>query len=319
MNDSTAFIELALKMLSCNQKELATRLDVSPTQISKWKKGEHMSNDMEDKFRALLNIGEMDPAFIVQAGSLEDAAKWEKLIHYLADMANENSETGYYNPPLTEEEDFLCWQTFNVLKEMGVTIPKKFPTDLDIDYEGVDDEQTEVIWDTIESNPLSSLIYQIYKALTDVYGFYAAYISDLIDDDDLGLYDTSAANIEPCLLSLAASKVDINQKIAPKFMDFEIQTKKDYTKWLIELKDNAFRAGIPLKAELLDLVHDGHDELGHDAERESLGFNKSRIHPDIYMNELLVGMRIVHQVLPLIMKKLEIYDEFTLDESKLRL
>jgi hypothetical protein len=37
------------------------------------------------------------------------------------------------------------------------------------------------------------------------------------------------------------------------------------------------------------------------------------------MNELLVGMRMIHQVLPAIMKKLGIYDEFNLDDSELRL
>jgi hypothetical protein len=48
-----------------------------------------------------------------------------------------------------------------------------------------------------------------------------------------------------------------------------------------------------------------------------LGFTKSRLHPDIYMNELLVGMRILHQVLPEIMKKLDIYNDFKLDQSEL--
>ncbi len=36
--DSQALIELAIKHLSCTQKELAHHLGVSPTQISKWKK-----------------------------------------------------------------------------------------------------------------------------------------------------------------------------------------------------------------------------------------------------------------------------------------
>jgi hypothetical protein len=35
------------------------------------------------------------------------------------------------------------------------------------------------------------------------------------------------------------------------------------------------------------------------------------------MNELLIGMRVIHQVLPAIMKKLGIEDEFKLDESDL--
>ncbi|WP_202115334.1 hypothetical protein [Gilliamella sp. Pas-s25] len=57
--------------------------------------------------------------------------------------------------------------------------------------------------------------------------------------------------------------------------------------------------------------------MGCKAEKESLGYNSSRLHPDIYMDELLVGMRTINQVLAHIMKKLDIYDEFKLDTSEL--
>jgi transcriptional regulator with XRE-family HTH domain len=310
--DAIDAIELALATLGCNQKELAARLDVSPTQISKWKKGEYMSSEMEDRIKQLMKIGEMSPSVIRWAGSLEDAKKWEKLFRYLAEMAEEGAETGYNTYPLKDEMGLLIWSTIHTLNGMGVRPPKKFPEEL-VGCESPDSE-----WGTIDENPYSALVYGIYKSLTDVYGFYAAYVDELISDND-DLINTDADNIEPCLIDLAASKVeDVDEQFAPKFSEFRYKVRKQYTEWLTLVKDNSLRAGAPLRAELMDMVNDDHDSLGHTAEAESLGFNSSRLHPDIYMSELLEGMRVIHQVLPVIMKKLGIYGEFNLDTSQLR-
>lgn len=199
---------------------------------------------------------------------------------------------------------------------MGVHLPKTFASELDIDYE----EYSDDLWDLIHENPYSSLIYKIYKSLTNVYGFYAAYVSDLDLDDELDLMGTEAANIETCLLDLAASKIDMEEVrgLATKFQEFRHRTKTEYEKWLNVVKERAFRAGVPLRAELLNMVYQSDEALGQEAERESLGFNSSRLHPDIYMDELLRGMRVIHQVLPAMMKKLDMED-FELDESELRI
>lgn len=323
---SEALVELALQNLSCNQKELAVRLGVSPTQISKWKKGEYMSSDMEKKIQKLVDIDDMDPEFVLWTGSLTNARKWEKLIRMLADSAMDSAETGYDTYPLSDEAPSLCWHTFHTLRQMGVEIPSSFPIELDIDYEfdGDDDDDAigagEDLWGRIQKNPHSALISQIYKSLNDVYGFYAAYVSYLVEDDDLDLHNTGACNIEPCLMELAGSKLEVDSKFAPRFREFKHRSMENYQDWLSIVKEHAFRAGIPLKAEILNMVYDSHDELGHEAEAESLGFNANRLHPDVYMNELLCGMRLIHQVLPAIMKKLGIDEnEFKVDSSELRI
>ena len=71
-----------------------------------------------------------------------------------------------------------------------------------------------------------------------------------------------------------------------------------------------------MRTELLNMVYASHEAIGHEAEAESLGFNAARLRPDIYMNELLVGMRAIHQVLPAILKKLGIEEAFQLDTSE---
>jgi transcriptional regulator with XRE-family HTH domain len=319
---SQSLVTFALQQLSCNQQELARQLGVSATQVSKWKKDEHISPDMERKLRDLTQLKDEDPNFVLWCGSLSEAKRWTELIEYLADQARESAETGYDTYLFDGDwTDFLCSRITDIFTLMGVAKPECFPTELDpsaVEDLECSDEELEQFSQSIQDNPYSRTIQEMFSALNDLYGFYAAYISDIMDDDALELEDTQACNIEPSLLDLAAAKIDIEKSFAPKAREFRVRTIDDYENWLNIVKSRAFRAGVPLRAELLELAHSPSGDLGHEAEAKSLGFRENQLHPDIYMNELLVGMRAIHQVLPVILKKLEIYDDFELDDSEFR-
>jgi hypothetical protein len=193
--DAKATVELALQLLRCSQKELSLRLKVSPTQISKWKRGEYMSFEMKDRIKKLIGIGDHQPGVILWAGSIEDAEKWTELFRKLAEFADEGSETGYDTYPLRDEMGLLSWSTVDALIDMGVAPPKTFPKELELHDDPDDNDE---YWEALEKNPYASLVQKIYKSLSDVYGFYIAYVEELIDEND-DLLNTAADNIEPCL------------------------------------------------------------------------------------------------------------------------
>ncbi|EGT0625560.1 helix-turn-helix transcriptional regulator [Citrobacter freundii] len=311
---SNHFVSLALNVLKCSQKDLASKLGVSSTQISKWKKGEHMSEDMENQFRVITGIEALSPRLVLWAGSVENAKKWSSLIGLLAENAKDNAETSYLTLPLDDEDGCLCDGTIEILENIGLLPPESFPDALD-HYDP--DDESGLFDNAIEENIYSSTIDQIYRSLNDVYGFFVAYVKETLFDNWDDVDDSCVINIEYGLLELAASKINIDLAIAPLFGQFRYRVQSEYETWLNEIKLRAFRSGLPLRAELLRMVYDSADSLGHDAEMEGMGSNKRRIHPDVYMNELLTGMRMIHQVLPVILKKLEITD-FELDTTKLR-
>lgn len=106
----------------------------------------------------------------------------------------DDAETGYITQLLTDEDGFLVEETIDVLKRIGFPTPLSFPEGLNIDDDNADEE--EAFWEILESNAHCSVINDIYHALNDVYGFYIAYVDELIQDDDLDVYSSEAINIQ---------------------------------------------------------------------------------------------------------------------------
>ena len=309
------FVELALKTLSCNQKELARRLRVSATQISNWKNDEYMSTEMQDKFRSLLKIGHHFPGFVLYAGSVEAADKWEKLFLYLANLAVEGGDTGFDVSCLTEEPDLLSALTTHTLRKMGVSLPEVFPAELDIDYDAMDDSVDAAI----EANPYSLLLGTLYRHYVEIYGFYEAYIGRLDFNGRDDEAQTMAHEIHVDLLDLAATKMspDSLGGLVSNFENFQFLVRDNFRSNLNFIKERAFAAGLPLGAELMNLVDDPSGSLGREAEFKHFGFDRLRLHPDVYMNEILTGVREIRRALPAILAKLGIAAEGESEDPEL--
>ena len=198
--DGQALVELALKELGCSQKELALKLGVSSTQVSKWKTDpeEHMSTEMEKKLSEIARIGERYPRFVALAGSLKDAIKWEKLIKYQADLADFAAETPYDTYLLDTDEDngnvlrALCWHTFDALQQMGVVLPATFPKELDPKDTLNDTTDIEKHFDARLTKALKGTCMRRSSMRSSgrspaCLDSTRRTIQELMDDDDLGL------------------------------------------------------------------------------------------------------------------------------------
>jgi transcriptional regulator with XRE-family HTH domain len=302
---NTTLIKMVLKELGLNQKELAMRVGVSPTQITKWKKGEHMSEEMRDSLSFFIDIDGRD-ADILELVGAENYDNWFAFIGHMADSANESGETGYIASIFhNDERNMLVYFTLMALKEMNIDFKIEVPESLVFDYD--DYELLEVR----SSNSLYCMIEKAYSALDDISGFCNAYIYPVVFGDHSDrmtevFYDLEYKSIALSFIkTMDSEKAQRSNNFGADFIDGVVSEVRNYAK---EIKLYAIKNNIPLGAELLNIVSKTSGDLGTEAEQEYLGFNDDRLHPDIYMHELLQGNRVINQALPLVCEKLGITD-----------
>ncbi len=300
-----ALVLLALKEFECSESALAATLDVPVPLITQWIQGEHMPYDTAQKLQQLIGLEpERMPDLILTVGGKEQADKWNRLVLFIAKMAVEAGETGYPTSLLDMEcgIDFLTWQIIQCFQDAGINVNDTYPFEFGIkdSWDNIDDETYDDIVRQLDASIYATMIKNTFSSFVALYGFYLAYLADIVyammDEE----FHSDVVNIEPCLMVLAFVKTNANAEQCPNIHAYKQKTMVNYQNWLEQLKSFAIKKGIPLKAEVMDLIYKSPDDNGAEAEEESLGLNAGRLHPDIYMNELLEGMRMIHQVLPVI-------------------
>lgn len=327
--NSKSLITLAMSTLSCNQSKLADLLGVSKAQISKWKSGETISRDMEVKILDLIGLDkEASPELIQLTGSKEQADKWCHLISYLTKHTLNTVAPDIHPAPLDMGLGVAQF-TFEVLSNLnaaGVQIPHTFPKELDL--VGITTETESIIEDesvfddikhAIDNNELASTIIAAFECLCDVYEFYEVNIQETVYAlEKLTDYQlpTEIEDIEDYLFEVALAKTDIDSLKYPSFDLYKTRVLHQLSMNLWVLKKTAYNHRVPLQVEVMHLVHTPLYELGQLAEMSITNVFSGAIHPDTYMNELLVGMRKLQTALPVICEKLGIPESDLMTDTK---
>ncbi len=192
MTETTFLIETLLKTLNCTQTELAEKLGVSRSQITRWKQGDQMSGPKAELARNLLGWDDgVDPEGIRITRSLENYAKWKRCFYSIALHCREPDDYYSCNHKFEDLDEFwegMYSETLRVLDEIGVRFPKEFPKKIELDrycdlmryynsedewheesetYEGGADEWflrfEEKIKSSVKENPICKLVYRIYE------------------------------------------------------------------------------------------------------------------------------------------------------------
>lgn len=268
-------IEAALTVLNCNQKELAQRLNVSQTQISKSKSDEYMSEDYRVKLSQLTGLEETDLSLFLEVKCPVAAVKLKEVIAKLIDLADEESESPY---SVESHSDYasgmLPSMIVNALSKMKVSMPYPLVDEISaIHTLMLNDEADgyETFLEKVKCSRFFFMVSKIAEHFANLCAFYVAYIYPL--DESLVGYEENVWAVEAELLQLSVAIACDEIEILYYRMNKQ-SVQKSLKKELLLLKHEAEQRNIRIPVDILELVlNEDTVMLCRKAEREALGFN----------------------------------------------
>ncbi len=324
MNKSSVYVELALKLLNCNQKELAEKLGVSSAQVTKWKQDEKMSPRLK---RALVALVDLDPSYLTNSaltkttlltGSHETTRTWVEFIDYIAVLAFSGDPRTLLTRNLTDESYHVSWQVISIMSALGHDVTQ-FPTEFNIDWISKPDEYKphDQLADIIFDTPVMATMYELLVAYYVIKHWVDECIAPTLRrlPDEVRLGSKAVTDFYDALMAMALHRTDAyrNEEIPRITADPESPLARYACSHIIKrLKLFVAGEGLPFTAEYNDILTGDLDEMSDYTDHDMLDALSDEGHPDIYLNkqvELLEKTRDNNVMLKLLCKKLGVSDE----------
>lgn len=303
-------ILLALKKLDCSQKELGKMLDVSPTQISLWKKGESMSENKISSLKIILSISDSSEDEDLLNHVNGDKIEYKRWLNFFKAIARDASEDIESMTVTVVEsdgrdiEDCIIPSFLYSCERSGFKLPQKLPDYIPVDF-SADSKFDEKINDRIYNEPFTKIIRATFSAMVSIEDYHGLFLSDLTDDFDnleISMNTTSYSFIRG--VKEYARDMITNENM-PTFQEYFNEIYKLMKSQINLVKKLSFEKNVPIKTEFMDFITEDLDHLYDVCEQNHFRMKRS-IHPDIYMNELIVTGRENNKLLKAIAEKLDI-------------
>ncbi|MFS1429015.1 hypothetical protein LMH73_018180 [Vibrio splendidus] len=276
-------IESALTILGCNQKELAQKLNVSQTQISKWKSDEYMSEHYCNELKGLIGIGETEIDLFLQVKCPVVALELKVIIDSIVVAADENSASPYSVEAHSDyQSGMLSSKIIIAIQEMGVKISTPLNDEISAIHtllvNGAQDEDAfDSYLEKIDSQRYFYFISKAAENFANLCAFHTAYVYDL-DNVLIGL-EEEVWSVESKLLKLAVALACDDLELTYYTMSKQA-IQKELRKELLLLNYEADIKGIALPIDLLLLANtDDTELLCRLAEKQAYNFNNKNITP----------------------------------------
>ena len=240
-------IDYIVKNKGLKQKDIASMLNVSRAQVSKWKAGEAISLSKQEELNKMAGLFGDDSEWAIMAGTKKNANAWYKYFANVEQYGEEGYNTGDFSE--YSNAQISVPSLLKTLQKLGVKIPKNVPAISDCESE----DETETDIDT----PFDSLICEF---MTN-YGYLVQwweYATEWLEDSDLverveniryGITGIALSHIEEETLA----RVGIDNDIFNKFVHEErVSLLKAIDKLCIEM----MRRSYPITIDYFRLVSD---------------------------------------------------------------